>query len=67
LMAGEIMCPASTEFKDAHGYKLQCIDCTLCDGARHGASDPRADIGIVVHGSGSKNFVSVDSIAAAAA
>jgi hypothetical protein len=69
MLPGEIMCLASPEFRAAHPDKpkLQCIDCTLCDGARHGATDPRANIAIVVHGSGSKNFVSLDSITTAAA
>jgi hypothetical protein len=61
VVAGEIMCPASEEM----GKRTQCVRCKLCNGA-NGANDPRKDIVIIVHGSGSKNFVSLDSIALAA-
>jgi hypothetical protein len=56
LVAREISCPAS----DEAGKRTQCVRCRLCNGA--GSSDARKDIAIIVHGSGSKNFVGLDSI-----
>jgi hypothetical protein len=61
LLAGEISCPAS----DESGHKTQCARCRLCNGAK--PADGRKSIGIIVHGVGKKNFVSVNAIAAAAA
>lgn len=60
LLPGEISCPASEE----SGHKTTCEHCRLCNGAR--SADQRKNIAIIVHGSGAKNFVSVDAIAAAA-
>jgi hypothetical protein len=60
VLSGEIMCPAAEEM----GKRTQCVRCKLCSGA-NGVNDPRKDITIIVHGSGSKHFVSLDSIAMA--
>lgn len=62
ILPGEITCPAS----DEAGKKTQCIRCGLCNG-RTGATDPRKDIVIIAHGSGSKNFVRIGAIAPLAA
>lgn len=56
LLEGEISCPASDEMN----HKTTCIRCGLCNGAR--IEETRKSVGIIVHGSGAKNFVSVDSI-----
>jgi len=61
LLPGEINCPASDEC----GHKTTCERCGLCNGVRFTA-DPRKSITIQVHGSGRKNFVSLDAIARAA-
>lgn len=60
MLDGEIMCPASPE----GGNKSQCARCGLCNGSQ--ANDGRKSITIIVHGSGSKNFVSLSAIKAAA-
>lgn len=60
VMSGEILCPASPE----GNHKSVCEACGLCNGVRD--NDPRKDIVIIVHGTGAKNFVSLDSIKAAA-
>lgn len=56
LLGGEIMCPASPE----GGHKSKCEKCLLCNGSRQ--NDGRKSIVIIVHGTGAKNFVAVDSI-----
>lgn len=56
LSAGEISCPASEEM----GHRTTCAKCLLCSGAR--ANDARKNIAIIVHGSGKKNFVALNSI-----
>lgn len=61
MRAGEIMCPASPE----GGNKSQCARCGLCNGSK--AGDVRKSIVIIVHGSGSKNFVSLESLTMKAA
>jgi hypothetical protein len=55
LVSGEITCPAS----DEGGKRTHCIDCGLCDGTRYGSADPRKDIGIIVHGTGARNFIQI--------
>jgi hypothetical protein len=62
VLAREISCPASDEM----GKRTQCVRCKLCSGST-GSNDARKDIVIVVHGSGSKNFVALDSIVSAVA
>lgn len=57
ILAGEINCPAS----DESGHKTTCARCGLCNGARQ--NDGRKNITLIVHGSGSKNFVAIESIA----
>lgn len=57
VLQGEIVCPASDEM----GHKTQCVKCGLCNGTRY-ANDPRKNITIYVHGSGAKNFVSLQSL-----
>jgi hypothetical protein len=59
LLTGEIMCPAS----DEAGKRTMCEKCRLCDGTRE--NDARKNISIIVHGAGSKNFVSIESLLAA--
>jgi hypothetical protein len=56
---GEIMCPASSEA----GHRTTCENCLLCSGGRD--SETRKNITIIVHGSGAKNFVSLQSLALA--
>lgn len=56
LLPGEIGCPASDEMK----HKTTCVRCGLCNGAR--IEETRKSIGIIVHGSGAKNFVAVGEI-----
>jgi hypothetical protein len=46
ILSGEIGCPAAPE----QGSKTQCNRCRLCDGLKHGASDPRRDITVEAHG-----------------
>lgn len=60
ILSGEINCPAS----DEAGHKTTCAKCGLCNGARQ--NDGRKNITLIVHGSGAKNFVAIDSIATAA-
>jgi hypothetical protein len=55
----EIMCPASDEME----HRTTCENCKLCSGTT-GADDTRKDIAIVVHGRGSKNFVSLGALTA---
>jgi hypothetical protein len=55
-LKGEGLCPASGEL----GKTVQCTQCMLCGGAR---SKAKADITIVVHGTGSKHFERVREIA----
>ncbi len=45
ILPNEIVCPASKEA----GYKTQCADCRLCNGKKHGVSDPRKNIVIIDH------------------
>jgi hypothetical protein len=59
LMAHEIACPASDEMQ----HRTTCENCRLCDGST-GANDARKDIAIIVHGRGSKNFVSLGALMA---
>jgi hypothetical protein len=59
LQAAEIACPAS----DEAGKRTQCERCELCNGAK--GFDCRKDIAIIVHGTGSKNFVSLQATARA--
>jgi hypothetical protein len=61
LLPGEIMCPASEE----SGKRTTCEKCKLCSGSR-GPREARKNIAIIVHGIGAKNFVSLNSIGAAA-
>lgn len=56
LLSREISCPASEEM----GKRTTCENCKLCSGSR--VNDARKDISIIVHGAGSKNFVSLASI-----
>jgi hypothetical protein len=49
LLPGEGHCPASNEM----GHAVQCVGCMLCGGQRTKA---RADITLLVHGTGSKHF-----------
>lgn len=56
LLSREISCPASEEM----GKRTTCENCKLCSGSR--INDARKDIAIIVHGAGSKNFVSLASI-----
>jgi hypothetical protein len=51
-LAGEVRCPASKEA----GYKTNCATCVACGGT---SAKAKADIVIVVHGSGAKNFAFV--------
>lgn len=44
-LAREISCPASAEA----GKRTTCSACRLCDGARYGAADPRANVVIQDH------------------
>ena len=60
LLANEIICPAS----DEGNHKTTCERCGLCDGAR--TNDARKNIAIIVHGIGSKNFVTLGEILPAA-
>jgi hypothetical protein len=60
LLPREIPCPASEE----SGKRTTCAQCRLCSGARD--NDVRKDIAIIVHGAGSNNFVSLDSLTARA-
>lgn len=60
LIVGEIACPASDEMN----HRTTCDRCGLCNGAK--PADARKSIAIIVHGSGSKNFVPLQAIAAAA-
>jgi hypothetical protein len=48
-LAGEVRCPASKEA----GYKTNCASCVACGGT---SAKAKADIVIVVHGAGAKNF-----------
>lgn len=50
LVKGEGHCPASEEM----GKVIQCRDCLLCGGA---LSKAKADLSIVVHGTGSSHFL----------
>lgn len=61
LLSREISCPASEEM----GKRTTCENCKLCSGAR--ANETRKDIAIIVHGAGSKNFVSLASLTPAVA
>lgn len=56
ILPGEINCPAS----DEAGHKTTCAKCGLCNGARD--NDARKNITLLVHGSGAKNFVTIESI-----
>jgi hypothetical protein len=57
LASREIVCPAS----DESGKKTTCERCKLCSGTT-GSNDQRKDIAIVVHGTGSNNFVALSAI-----
>lgn len=54
LLPGEGQCPASTEM----GHAVQCVDCMLCGGQRTKA---KADITLLVHGTGSKHFANANA------
>jgi len=54
LDVNEIACPASEEM----GYRTTCERCGLCAGAGR----PAKSIAIVVHGSGVRNFVTLESL-----
>lgn len=56
VMAGEILCPASTESEAIHGRRLTCAQCGLCDGLRRAATLPLLpSVAIYAHGRGKGN------------
>lgn len=53
LLAGEGACPASDEMVSDKNPDMQCARCMLCDGTKRGI---KADISILVHGTGRGHF-----------